>query len=79
MVPTPSMAALGGAWYPLEVTPPLYRQIVQVLPTTWAMRAYTDLLARGADVAGILPEACVLCGFAFLFVAIGMLRFRRYQ
>ncbi|HUT15876.1 MAG TPA: hypothetical protein VMY98_06490 [Anaerolineae bacterium] len=49
-----------------------------MLPTTWAMRAYTELLARGADVAGILPEACVLFGFAVLFVVVGMLRFRRY-
>lgn len=70
------MAALGGAWYPLEITPPLYQQIVQVLPSTWAMRAFTNLLARNADVLGVLPEVGVLFGFALLFVVLGALRFQ---
>lgn len=74
-----AMAALGGAWYPIEITPPVYRQVVQVLPSTWAMRAYTDLLARGADVMGVLPEVGVLLLFAVAFTAIGLIRFQRYR
>lgn len=73
------MAALGGAWYPLEVTPPLYQQVVRILPSTWAMRAYTDLLARGANVEGVLPYVGVLLGFAFVFIAVGIGRFRHYE
>ncbi len=73
------MAALGGAWFPLEVTPALYRQIVQVLPSTWAMRAYTDLLARNADVRGVLPEVGVLFAFAILFTVIGAFRMQRAE
>ncbi len=73
------LAALGGAWFPLEVTPPLYRQVVQVLPSTWAMRAYTALLARQASVVEVLPYVGVLCGFAVLFMAAAALRFSRYQ
>ncbi|MGC9398668.1 MAG: ABC transporter permease [Anaerolineae bacterium] len=72
------LAALGGAWWPLEVTPPLYRQVVNVLPTTWAMRAYTDLLARGATTLEILPSVAVLLGFAALFMTVGLWRFRHY-
>jgi ABC-2 type transport system permease protein len=74
-----ALAALGGAWFPLEVTPPLYRQLVKVLPSTWAMQAYTDLLARGADLSGVLLEVGVLIGFAIVFVALGLLRFRSYE
>jgi ABC-2 type transport system permease protein len=73
------LAALGGAWYPLEITPQLYRQIVQILPSTWAMRAYTDVLARGATWRDILPAAGVLLGFATLFIVTGMFRFRKYE
>ncbi len=73
------MAALGGAWYPLEVTPPLYRQVVQMLPSTWAMRAYTDLLARGADLGQVLPYVGILFGFALIFIMVGVLRFRHYE
>jgi len=74
-----AMSALGGAWYPIELTPAAYRQIVQILPTTWAMRAYTDLLARGADLGGVLLEVLVLLGFAALFITLGSLRFARYR
>ena len=71
-------AALGGAWFPLEVTPPLFRQIVQILPSTWAMRAYTDILARGATLVDVLPGVGVLLGFAAVFTFIGVWRFNRY-
>ncbi len=72
-------AALGGAWFPLEVTPPLFRQIVQILPSTWAMRAYTDILARGATFADVLPTTGVLLGFAVVFTVIGVWRFNRLR
>jgi ABC-2 type transport system permease protein len=74
-----AMAALGGAWFPLEVTPPLYRRVVQVLPSTWAMRAYTDMLVRDAGVVEVLPQVGVLLGFAALFIVVGMWRFRTYE
>jgi len=73
-----TMAALGGAWFPLEVTPPLFRQIVQILPSTWAMRAYIDILARGATLGNVLPTVAVLLGFAAVFTLTGALRFNRY-
>ncbi|HOT90180.1 MAG TPA: ABC transporter permease [Anaerolineae bacterium] len=72
-------AALGGAWFPLEVAPPLFRQIVQVLPSTWAMRAYEDILARGATLHDILPSVAVLLGFACVFTLVGVPRFNRYE
>ncbi|MFP4343882.1 MAG: ABC transporter permease [Anaerolineales bacterium] len=74
-----ALAALGGAWYPLEVTPPLYRQLVQILPSTWAMRAYTDVLVRNASLADILPHVGVLLLFALVFTLLGVLRFGRYE
>ncbi len=73
------LAALGGAWYPLEITPPLYRQIVQILPSTWAMRAYTDLLVRGAGLRDVLPAIGALLLFATAFTALGVWRFNRYE
>lgn len=72
------MAALGGAWYPLEITPAFYQQVVKILPSSWAMRAYTDLLARGATLVDVLPHAGILLGFAVLFTTLGILRFRSY-
>jgi ABC-2 type transport system permease protein len=69
-------ALLGGCWYPLELFPPAVQNIVKVLPTTWAMQGMLDVGMRGADVAGILPEAGVLLAFAAVFFVVGLLRFR---
>jgi len=65
------MAALGGAWWPLEVTPPAYQAAVKFIPTSWAMTGFTDVILRGQGMSGILLEAGVLLGFAVLFFAIG--------
>jgi len=73
------LSALGGAWYPLEITPPIYRQFVQILPSTWAMRAYTDLLVQNASLRDVLPAAGVLLLFAAIFITIGILRFRKIE
>jgi ABC-2 type transport system permease protein len=74
-----AMSALGGAWYPLEITPPLYRQVVKILPSNWAMQAYTDLLVRNAGLTEVLPAVGVLLLFALVFISVGILRFRRFD
>lgn len=70
------MALLGGCWYPLEMFPEFVRTAVKVLPTTWAMQGMLDLVLRGGGLADVLPEAGVLLGFALVFFAIGVARFR---
>ncbi|MDW8318040.1 MAG: ABC transporter permease [Anaerolineae bacterium] len=70
------MALLGGCWYPIELFPEAVRTAVKVLPTTWAMQGMTDMLLRGQGLAGVLPEAAVLLGFASAFFAVGVWRFR---
>ena len=71
------MGLLGGCWYPLELFPAAVQQAVKVLPTTWAMQGMIDLTLRGESLAGILPEAGVLLGFAGVFFGIGVWRFYR--
>lgn len=70
------MAALGGAWWPLEITPPLYRTVAQSVPSTWAMTGFINVIVRGQGVAEVLPQAGVLLGFAVVFFIIGVWRFR---
>jgi len=73
-----TMAAMGGAWFPLEVTPEFYRTVVQVLPSTWAVRAYEAILARGATLHDVLPHVGVMLAFGIVFTFIGMWRFKDY-
>ncbi len=70
------MALLGGCWYPLELFPSAARTAAKLLPTSWAMQGVTDLVSHGQGLAGIMPEAAVLAGFAAVFFAIGVWRFR---
>lgn len=70
------MALMGGCWYPLELFPETVQYIVKVLPTTWAMQGLLDLVLRGGGLTDILPEAGVLLGFAGIFFAVGVMRFR---
>lgn len=70
------MALLGGCWYPLELFPAVVQQAVKVLPTRWAMQGMLDIVLRGEGLSAVLPEAAVLLGFAAVFYAIGIWRFR---
>ncbi len=70
------MALLGGCWYPAEIFPEVARLAARVLPTTWAMQGLSDLVLRGQGLTQVLPEAGVLLGFAAVFLALGVWRFR---
>jgi ABC-2 type transport system permease protein len=70
------MALLGGCWYPLELFPEAVRTAVRILPTTWAMEGLLDLLGRGLGLLAILPNIAMLLGFAAVFFAVGVARFR---
>jgi ABC-2 type transport system permease protein len=70
------MALMGGCWYPLELFPSAIQNAVKILPTSWAMQGLLDLVLRGKGLVDILPEAGVLLGFAGVFFAVGVMRFR---
>jgi ABC-2 type transport system permease protein len=70
------MALLGGCWWPLELFPEGVRAAVHVLPTTWVMKGFTDLLMRGMGFEAILLPSAVLVGFAVVFFIVGLARFR---
>jgi ABC-2 type transport system permease protein len=70
------MAALGGAWWPLEITPQSYQTAVKVLPSTWAMLGFQDVIVRGQGPEGVALEAVVLLLFAAVFFTVGIWRFR---
>jgi ABC-2 type transport system permease protein len=70
------MAALGGAWWPLEITPPIYQAVVKLLPSTWAMMGFTDIMVRGQGLSSVLLEAGILIVFAVVFLVVGVRRLR---
>ncbi|MCX6047877.1 MAG: ABC transporter permease [Chloroflexi bacterium] len=70
------MAALGGAWWPLEITPRFMQQIGHLFPSAWAMDGFQSVILRGAGVAEVTQPVLVLLGFATVFFVLGIWRFR---
>ena len=71
-----TMAALGGAWWQLEITPPIYQKIVQILPSTWAMKGFNEVIVTGGSPMDVLPISLILLGFAVIFFFVGTRRLR---
>lgn len=53
-------ALLGGCWWPIELFPEGLRTAVHLLPTTWAMEGFLDLMLRQAGVVDILSAVVAL-------------------
>jgi ABC-type multidrug transport system permease subunit len=62
-----SLAALGGCWWPIEVTPAWMQTLAGLLPTGWAMDASHRLISFQAGAASALPHTALL--FAAALVA----------
>lgn len=67
---------LGGVYWPLDIVPAFMQKIADFIPQTWAMRGFTELIARGGNVADIIAPVCVLLAFAATFLVVGMTRIR---
>jgi len=58
------MVALGGCWWPLEVTSDSMQLFGHLFPSAWAMDALHQLISFGGGLADIKTEIAVLAGFA---------------
>lgn len=71
-----TFAALGGAWWPLEIVPEFMQRIGHLTPVAWVMDAFHDLLFYGGGMAEIAPELGVLLAAAAALFGVGIWRFR---
>ena len=70
------MVMLGGAWVPSFVFPAWLQKVTLVIPARWAVDGLDAVTWRGVDFVGVLPAILVLLGFAALFGALAVARFR---
>ncbi len=71
-----SLAALGGAWWSLEVVPELMRTGGHISPVAWAMDGYTSLIFENGDLGTVYPSILILLGAAAVSFVCGARRFR---
>jgi len=70
------MAMMGGCWYPIELFPQAIRTAAQALPTYWSMNGFVNIAVRGQGLEGVLLPSAILTGFALVFFAVGVWRFK---
>jgi ABC-type Na+ efflux pump permease subunit len=75
---TQVLAALGGCWWPIEITPPWMQKLALVLPTGWAMNALHKLVNFGDPPAAAIPHVVALFAGALVLGWLGA-RVFKYQ
>ncbi len=70
------LAPLGGCWWPLFILPQWMQALAKITPHGWATTGFNKLMLFGAGFGAVVPEMLVLLGFAALFSAIAVWRFR---
>jgi len=70
------LAALGGCWWPIEVTPEWMQVIQKAIPTGWTMDALHKLISFQAGAMSVVPNVLLLFAGAVVF---GVLAVRRFQ
>lgn len=75
-----ALAALGGTWWPLDVTPKAIQAFGRVLPTGQAMKAFQALILYGpSGIADARASWLGLTAWTLAFFIPGALLFRRHQ
>ncbi len=69
-------AAMGGAWFPLELTGQAFSTIGHLMPTAWAMDGFQNIVLRGLGPSSVLLPATILLAFAAAFFGLAVWRFR---
>jgi hypothetical protein len=72
------LAALGGCWWPIEISPPWMQDFALLLPTGWTMDAMHQLISFGRGAPAALPHTVVLYASALQLGWVGVRTFR-YQ
>jgi hypothetical protein len=73
------LPALGGLWWPLEVTPAFMQDFGRMLPTGQAITVFHDLIGRGYGVAEVAPMLWGLAVWMLALLGLAIWRFRRYS
>ena len=79
MFATLLMVMIGGAWVPSFMFPAWLQQASLAMPTRWAVEGFDAITWRGLDLDAVLPAMGAQLGFALLFAALAVWRFRKME
>jgi ABC-type multidrug transport system permease subunit len=67
-----TMSAIGGCWWPLDFEPSWMRAFAQLLPTTWTMLAFNNLMIRQLPAASAVWPSLATIALGVLFLVAGL-------
>ncbi|MEQ8672148.1 MAG: ABC transporter permease [Aggregatilineales bacterium] len=70
------LAALGGAWWPLEIVPDFMKVIGRISPVSWAMDGFNQITFYNGGWGDIVLPVVVLIGISIVLFAVGIVNFR---
>ena len=70
------LAAMGGAWFPLEVTSAGFTQAAHVLPSAWIMDSLHGIILKDWGVADVLFPLAVVWGWIVVVLGLAIWRYR---
>ena len=70
------LAALGGCWWPIEVTPGWMQALQKAIPTGWTMGALHKLISFQAGAMSVIPNVLLLAAAAVVFGVLAARQFR---
>ncbi len=70
------LSALGGAWFPLEVTGAGFARIAHFVPTSWILDSFRGIILKGWGVPDVLMPLGIVWLFTFVFFGLAAWRFR---
>jgi len=68
---------LSGFIFPVEAMPTYIQPVSYLLPFTYFVEVIRGLLIKGSDISVLVPDFLALAGFAIVFIAITIIRFRK--
>ena len=74
-----AVAALSGAWFPLEIAGEGFQFVGHLLPTSWILDGMRGIIMRGFGPADVLPAFAFSLAWALGLFALAVWRFRLSQ
>ena len=71
-----ALAALGGCWWPIEITPEWMQVLQKLLPTGWIMDALHKLISFQSGAASALPNVAALLAGTLVVTMLAIRRFK---
>jgi ABC-type transport system involved in multi-copper enzyme maturation permease subunit len=73
---TLTLAPLGGAWWPMSISPRIMQIAGHISPVAWAMDGFTRLTYEGGRLADLWLPLSILAGMTVVAFLIAIPRFR---